>query len=379
MKKILLLILLISALFLLHFNYILAETVANPVTKVPRENIYRYSQAGMYADVAKKALYRVYVPNSRSNTVSVIDPLSFQVVSTFNTGKIPQHVVPSYDLTKLYVLNNSGNSLTVINPYTAQAIGMIKVDDPYNLYFTPDGHYAIVVCENHKRLEFRDPLTFAVHDSVPVMCKGINHMEFTVDGQHALVTCEFSGELLKINLTNHKIEGYLDLGANMHSMPQDIRSSPNGSIFYVADMMRNGVFLIDPMRFVIVGFVPTGIGAHGLYPSRDGKFLYIANRGCQSHKWCPAKGPGGVSVLDFATNKIIAQWPIPGGGSPDMGNISGDGKELWLSGRYDKEVYVIDTKTGQVTHRIPVGREPHGLTVWPQPGRYSLGHTGNMR
>jgi DNA-binding beta-propeller fold protein YncE len=40
---------------------------------------------------------------------------------------------------------------------------------------------------------------------------------------------------------------------------------------------------------------------------------------------------------------------------------------------------VFDTKTGQLTHRIPVGHEPHGLAVWPEPGRYSLGHTGNMR
>jgi YVTN family beta-propeller protein len=55
-----------------------------------------------------------------------------------------------------------------------------------------------------------------------------------------------------------------------------------------------------------------------------------------------------------------------------------DGKTLWLAGRYDDVVYAIDTTTGQVT-KIPVGKEPHGLTVWPQPGRYSLGHTGNMR
>jgi YVTN family beta-propeller protein len=85
-----------------------------------------------------------------------------------------------------------------------------------------------------------------------------------------------------------------------------------------------------------------------------------------------------VSVLDFATRKVLTTWPMPGGGSPDMGNVSVDGKTLWLSGRYDNVVYAIDTATGKVTS-IAVGKEPHGLTVWPQPGRYSLGHTGNMR
>jgi DNA-binding beta-propeller fold protein YncE len=92
----------------------------------------------------------------------------------------------------------------------------------------------------------------------------------------------------------------------------------------------------------------------------------------------PPKGKGSVSVIDFATRKVTTNWPIPGGGSPDMGNLSIDGNTLWLSGRYDNAVYKIDTNTGQVKI-IPVKTEPHGLTVWPQPGRYSLGHTGNLR
>ena len=83
-------------------------------------------------------------------------------------------------------------------------------------------------------------------------------------------------------------------------------------------------------------------------------------------------------MIDFASEKIVARWAVPGGGSPDMGNVSADGRWLWLSGRYDHVVYAFDTTSGEVKI-IPVGKEPHGLTVWPQPGRYSLGHTGNLR
>ena len=67
------------------------------------------------------------------------------------------------------------------------------------------------------------------------------------------------------------------------------------------------------------------------------------------------------------------------GSSPDMGGLSPDGSQLWLSGRYHGEVIVIDTSTGAVLHRIPVGSAPHGLAFFPQPGRYSLGHTGVTR
>ena len=160
-------------------------------------------------------------------------------------------------------------------------------------------------------------------------------------------------------------------------MPQDIRISPDGKTFFVADMLADGVHVVDGASFKQIGFIPTGIGAHGLYPSRDGKSLYVANRG--TNKMIGRKGgKGSVSVIDFATRKVVKTWPIPGGGSPDMGNVSADGKYLWLSGRFDDEVYRIETTSGAVD-KVKVGREPHGLTVWPQPGRYSLGHTGNLR
>jgi DNA-binding beta-propeller fold protein YncE len=180
---------------------------------------------------------------------------------------------------------------------------------------------------------------------------------------------------VKIDLVNRKVLGYLKLSNG--KMPQDIRVSPDGSTFFIADMMADGIFVVDGASFTETGFIKTGKGTHGLYPSRDGKKLYIANRG--SNKIHGAEhGMGSVSVLDFATKKVDVTWPIPGGGSPDMGNVSDDGKQLWLSGRYDNVVYVFDTTSGKVSI-IPVGKEPHGLTVWPQPGRYSLGHTGNMR
>jgi DNA-binding beta-propeller fold protein YncE len=244
------------------------------------------------------------------------------------------------------------------------------------MYFSPDGRSAIVVAEALKRLDFRDPRTMALQHSIHVpQCAGINHADFSIDGRFAIFTCEFQGSLAKIDLVGRKVLGYLKLSKG--GMPQDIRVSPDGKIFYVADMKADGVFVVDGASFKEIGFIQTGIGTHGLYPSRDGTKLYVSNRGSNHIRGKP-HGKGGVSVVDFATRNIVATWPIPGGGSPDMGNVSADGKVLWLSGRYDDVVYAIDTASGEVK-KIAVGKEPHGLTVWPQPGRYSLGHTGNMR
>jgi YVTN family beta-propeller protein len=355
-------------------------------------------------------LDRIYVPNLRSNDVYVVDPAAMKVVGRFKVGIGPQHIVPSWDMRTLWVTNNAegrtDGSLTPIDPRTAKPGKAIPVDDPYNMYFSPEGKSAIVVAEARKRLDFRDPQSMELQYSIDTPgCPGINHAEFTIDGRFAIFTCEFSGTLAKVDLVARKVVGYVllampatrfkedkaprvaagkvwepgesEICTVKKGMPQDIRSSPDGRRFYVADMHADGVHIVDVESFQKVGFIATGLGAHGLYPSRDGKRLYVANRG--SHKIHGAKlGNGGVAVIDFATEKIVARWGVPGGGSPDMGNVSADGKWLWLAARYDDVIYRFDTATGAV-EQVKVGAEPHGLTVWPQPGRYSLGHTGNMR
>lgn len=362
-------------------------------------DIYSETQAGKLSPVVRGFPNRIYVPNTGSNTVDVIDPKTFHVIDHFKVGRQPQHVTPSYDLKTLWVLNDLGDSLTKIDPATGKKGETIPVKDPYNMYYTPDGKYAIVVAERLHRLDFRDPATMTLVDSVPVPCRGVDHMDFTADGRYLIASCEFSGSLIKLDVEKKAVVGELVLGGEREhgsetpgptakaqsvrgisarraydmrhspsgSMPQDIKTSPDGKVFYVADMLANGVYLIDPEKFTKIGFIPTGRGAHGLYPSRDSKLLYVSNR-----------DEGSISLINFAERKVVQKWTIPGG-SPDMGGVSADGKVLWLTGRYTREVYAIDTADGHLLARIPVGKGPHGLCVYPQPGRYSLGHTGILR
>ena len=406
-----------AAVLLVATSAVFAQSAAPPplpaaapaVTTVPGmppvadpANLYSETTAAKMSPAVAGDLPRVYVPHVQSNDVYVIDPATFTVVGKFKVGLNPQHVVPSWDLRTLWVANNAENttkgSVTPVDPKTGKPGKAIAVDDPYNMYFSPDGKSAIIVAEAMKRLDFRDPQTMQMQYSIDVpKCAGINHADFSIDGKHAIFTCEFSGTVAKIDLVNRKVLGYTQviqpgrsttvvkgpdgrdeiICTTWKGMPQDIRASPDGKRFYIADMMADGIHVVDLETFRQIGFIETGKGTHGLYPSRDGKKLYVANRGSNKIHGKPG-GKGSVSVLDFATQKVVANWPLPGGGSPDMGNVSADGKWLWLSGRYDNVVYAFNTETGDVK-TIPVGKEPHGLTVWPQPGRYSLGHTGNLR
>jgi YVTN family beta-propeller protein len=325
-------------------------------------NVYANAAVGKFSPAVRGVPSRVYVPNSESDSVDVIDPATSKIVGHFKVPRRPQHVVPSPDLRTLYVNSDLGNALTPIDPRTGQPGPPIQVPDPYNLYFTPDGTKAIVVPELFNSLDFRDPHTFALIKRVPVPCRAPNHMDFTADGRFVVVSCEGSKQVARVDVVAMEATGALTVGGS----PQDVRLSADGSVFYVADQDLSGVDVIDANAFTKLGFIHTGAGAHGMYPSRDAKVLYVSNR-----------IEGSISVIDYATRTVVNTWPIPKG-SPDMGGVSADGKELWLSGRYNSEVYVIDTRSGAF-RRIPVGLGPHGMCVFPQPGRISLGHTGNYR
>jgi YVTN family beta-propeller protein len=345
-----------------------APRTTGAATHAQATDVYAHDKADMLTGAARLAKSLVYVPNSESDTVDVIDPRTYRVVGHFAVGRLPQHVVPAWDLRTLYVTNDIGNSLTPIDPRSGKPGGApIPVDDPYNMYFTPDGRYAIVVAERLHRLDFRMAHSFRLHRSVSVPCEGVDHMDFTADGRFLLASCEFSGQLVVVDVKRERVVRTIRLPRGRADMPQDVKLSADGKTFYVADMRANGVWEIDARRFRVLRLLPTGAGAHGLYPDRHAKLLYVTNR-----------SDGSVSVVSFHTRKVVATWRIPGG-SPDMGGVSADGKVLWLAGRYNAEVYAISTKNGRLLARVPVGAGPHGLCVWPQPGRYSLGHTGVLR
>jgi YVTN family beta-propeller protein len=339
-----------------------------PARRKVTNNVYSHTLAGMLTPLTRRARYLVYVPDSQGNGVYVINPQTYRVIGYLPTGAVVQHVVPAWDLRTLYATNDIGNSLTPIDPNTGRRAGPnIPVADPYNMYFTPNGRHAIVVEEARQTLAFRDPHTFALQKAVPVDCAGVDHMDFSANGSFALASCEFSGKMVQVDLRSETVTRYLYVGGS----PQDVKLSPDGRTFYVANRYlpsrgASGVQLIDPRTLRLVGFIRTRLDAHGLYVSRDTRDLYVTNR-----------AGGAVTVVDFATRRVIAVWRT--GGTPDMGGVSPDGKILWLAGRYSSAVYAISTRTGKVIATVHVGVSPHGLCVWPQPGRYSTGHTGVMR
>jgi DNA-binding beta-propeller fold protein YncE len=332
-----------------------------------KKNVYAADVPNRLSPKVRNFRPLIYVPDSLSNTVDEIDPHTYKIVRHFKVGALPQHVVPSYDLKTLWVNNDKGNSLTPINPRNGKPGKPVHVLDPYNLYFTPDGRFGIVMAEAYERIDFVDAHSMKLRHTLPVpSCPGVNHADFSRNGRLMLVSCEFSGRMILVDVQHQKLLKTITL--KVGAAPQDVKLSPDGRVFYVADMIANGVWKISARTYKPIGFIPTGLGAHGLYASRDARYLYVSNRRDSS-----------ISLISFKKRKQVRKWRIPGGATPDMGGVSTNGKVLWLTGRYSSEVYAINTRNGKLIKRIHVGLGPHGLCVYPQPGRYSLGHTGVFR
>jgi YVTN family beta-propeller protein len=263
----------------------------------------------------------------------------------------------------LYVDTSEADELAVIDPRTGKLARIIHgVEHPYNLYFTLDGSMAIDVAEYYDRLDFMDPHTWKRIKSVPMPCNGPDHLDFSADGSYLMISCEYDGTVVKVDVSKMKVLGTIHVGG----MPVDVKLSPNGKAFFVANQGISGVSIVDPVSMKVQGFIHTGDGAHGMAVSRDATHLYVTNRLA-----------GTISVIDFATRTVVSTWNV--GGSPDMIQVTPDGSQLWVSNRYGTTVEAISTADGHIIKKIEVGPDPHGLDFFPQPGQFSLGHNGVYR
>jgi YVTN family beta-propeller protein len=288
----------------------------------------------------------VYVPESMTETVAVIDARTYRIVRRLEVGREPEHVATSGN----WLLAGSAvdDSLTLIDARSGRLQRRLRAIDPYNLYSSPDGKTVIVVAEPKGELRLLHPRRLTLMGVVRLPGQGASHLAFTKDGRTLAVAAVDSGDLIKVNVRRRKAEEVTHLGG----MPVDIKLSPDGRSFLVANQELGGVSIVDAGSFRATDFIRTGAGAHGLVLSRDGRKLYVANRAA-----------GTISVIDPARRRLVATWAV--GGSPDGLQLSTDERELWTSNRFHSSVSVVDTQSGKVRHTIRVNGGPHGLVYFP--------------
>jgi len=177
-----------------------------------------------------------------------------------------------------------------------------------------------VVAERLRKLDFRNPQTMKLEHSTPVPCRGVDHIDFSADGTYFIASCEFSAEVLKVDVASRQVVGKLSLKAG--SMPQDVKLSPDGKVFYVADMHHDGIYLIDGEAFKEIGFLPTGKGAQ--WPVRQPRLqgaLRIESRGRKRVRGGFRDAEGGAQMglskrRQPGHGRCLVGWKSPLAGRP---------------------------------------------------------------
>ncbi len=295
----------------------------------------------------------VYVPNSQRGTVDVIDPPNVSDSRAPSTSaSFPQHVVPSWDLRTLYVTNDLGNKPDRDRSRSGRRGRTIPVEDPYNMYFTPAAATQSSFAGTPRAPGFRDAHTFHLHHSLPVPCRGRRPRRLFADGAYLLASCEFSA-------SSSRSTSPTNAPCSTRSSFQGAARPRTSSSPLTAGVLRRrlldgGVWEIDGDGLRVLWVHCTGAGAHGLYVSRDEP---VPLRDEPERR---------VDLRDQLPRRPCRRCLEDPGAAPRHGQRLGRRKVLWLSGRYNAEVYAISTVDGRLIARSRVGRGPHGLCVWPQ-------------
>ncbi|MFQ3623115.1 MAG: YncE family protein [Acetobacteraceae bacterium] len=283
----------------------------------------------------------VYVLDSRDATVSVIDAARGEVVKRIPTLREPHHLVYTPDRSEIVLGDSAGNEFLFLDPARAEATRSLRISNPYHLMYSPDGRWLTVASLRRNQVDlYRADVSLVHRLAMPRMP---SHIAWSADGRITYVTLQGTNDLVAVEAESARVLWRQPTG----DTPAGIVLAAGGELL-VANMGEDNLSVIDPETGATIRRIRTGAGAHNVFPSPDGLFLYVTNRVA-----------GTISALDSESFAVLQSFRAPG--APDCLDFSPDGRQLWFTQRVGNRVGVLDVETGALLAQIRVGRSPHGI------------------
>jgi gliding motility-associated-like protein len=285
----------------------------------------------------------IYVASRKNNEVSVINPISNEVVASIGVGGYPVKTIVSPDGRFVYVLNRGNNttqdngSVSVINAVNNTVTATIPVGlSPLDMQLTPDGGLLFVANEFSDNVSVINTHTNTVIKTILMPANtGPQKTYMSPDGKHYYTSNSISQSISVINTTTGVIEATIYGFTNAYNFI----NNPDGSLLYVTDRVLNTVTVINTATNVKLATIPVGAAPSSLAISPDGSRVYTANL-----------DSGTISVINTTTNTVIAN--IPAGGRCVGISMSLDGKYLYAP--HTDGVSIISTITNTVIATLPL-------------------------
>lgn len=304
---------------------------------------------------ARAGAATLYVTNTKSDTISVIDTDTFEVVRTIPLGRGKANRIAFHpDGRTAWVIYDKSHDLGVVDAESGTLLRRVKIGgNPYNLTFAPDGRHLYVLdwaSETSKdEIIVYDLQAERVAWRLEVSTWPA-HGVFSRDGKLFYVSSETAGNVAVIDTTTRSITHTVWTGGDAMGLAW----SGDHRWLYAAAGEDKKLVKIDAATQAAVGEIGLGGIVHDVATTLDGKFLYTTLRKANR-----------IVVVRTADDRVAATIPQPS--YPDLVTMEPTGRYAFVTNRYANVVTVIDLATHKQVRSIPVGQAPHGMALRPEP------------
>jgi YVTN family beta-propeller protein len=303
----------------------------------------------------------VYVTNSTSNTVAVVDIHKGKVIATIPVGKEPFGLAFSPDAGRVYVANTQSGQVSVVDTSSHRLLRNIRLDTqlPVWVAVSPDGSYVYVTNEHSNDIAVIAAASNAAVARVPAG-RGPAGILVSPDGRHAYVANEGSNNVFLVDLRREQSIASIPVGL----VPQGLAISRDGRWLYVANFGSDSVSVIAASERNVAAEIPVALPSsssrsHGpvsVAAAPDGKRLYTGNF-----------KSGTISVIDLSRRAPVAEVPI----GPKTFGVAADPDGEWIVAvsAGDRQISVLDAAQLKIIRRIALGNGPYKLAILPEPHR----------
>ena len=321
---------------------------------------------------------RVYSAEQYSNTVSVTDPVDNKLLGTIRLGDpLPANFSPLYkgqllvhgmgfspDHRTIAVVAIGSNAVIFIDTASNAVKHVTYVGRSlHEAFFTPDGREIWVVVRGENYVSVLDGTTYAEKTRITVP-NGPGMTIFSPDGKYGYVCSSFTPETVVITVADHKIVGRVPQAS---PFCPNIAATPDSKQvwFTLKDTGKTQVFDGQP-PFALLKSLDTGpISNHvNIVRNANGMFAYVTIGGLNE-------------VKVFRTDNFEQVATIPTGKLPHGIWPSGDGRRVYVGLENEDKVAAIDTLKNEVIATSPVGQAPQALVYVPDAGPAASGATNS--
>jgi YVTN family beta-propeller protein len=318
------------------------------------------------ADIPISHRDRVYAAEQFSNTISVTDPADNTLLGVIRLGDpSPGNFSPLYrgqllvhgmgfspDHRTLAVVSIGSNSVAFIDTATNAVKHITYVGrSPHEAFFTPNGAEVWVTVRGENYISVLDPNTFAEKTRI-VVPGGPGMQIFSPDGKYGYICSSFNPDTVVVSVADHQIVGHV---AQASPFCPNIAATPDGKQVWLTlkDIGKTMVFDAQP-PFAVLKTIDTGPITNHVNFARNGKGLFA---------YVTIGGLNVVKVFRVADASLVATVPV--GKLPHGVWPSGDGKRIYVGIENGDSLTAIDTLTNKVIADVPIGQAPQAVNYVP--------------